>query len=77
MEREVEILDTTLRDGRQSIRATISELDMMEIVKLLDDLGVHIIELGFPSRFSKDMQAFKDVRNLATEKLQNLSIRYD
>jgi 2-isopropylmalate synthase len=64
MEREVEILDTTLRDGRQSIRATISELDMMEIVKLLDDLGVHIIELGFPSRFSKDMQAFKNVRNL-------------
>jgi 2-isopropylmalate synthase len=71
MEREVEILDTTLRDGRQNIRAAISGPDMMEIVKLLDDLGVHIIELGFPSRFSKDMQAFKDVRNL---KLKNSKI---
>ena len=56
MDREVEILDTTLRDGRQNIRATISEPDMMELVKMLDDLGVHIIELGFPSRSSKDMK---------------------
>ncbi len=64
MDRKVEILDTTLRDGRQNIRATISEPDMMELVKMLDDLGVQIIELGFPSRSSKDMKAFKDVRNL-------------
>lgn len=64
MVREVEILDTTLRDGRQNIRATISEPDMMELVKMLDDLGVQIIELGFPSKSSKDMKAFKDVRNL-------------
>lgn len=64
MVKEVEILDTTLRDGRQNIRATISELDMMELVKMLDDLGVQIIELGFPTRSSKDMKAFKDVRNL-------------
>ena len=64
MDRKVEILDTTLRDGRQNIRATISEPDMIELVKMLDDLGVQIIELGFPSRSSKDMKAFKDVRNL-------------
>jgi 2-isopropylmalate synthase len=64
MDREVEILDTTLRDGRQNITATISELDMMELAKMLDDLGVQIIELGFPSRSSRDMMAFKDVRNL-------------
>jgi len=64
MDRKVEILDTTLRDGRQNIRATISGSDMMELVKMLDDLGVQIIELGFPSRSSKDMKAFKDVRNL-------------
>jgi 2-isopropylmalate synthase len=64
MDRTVEILDTTLRDGRQNIRATISEPDMMELVKILDELGVQIIELGFPSRSSKDMKAFKDVRNL-------------
>ncbi len=65
MDREVEILDTTLRDGRQNIRATISEPDMMELVKMLDDFGVQIIELGFPSRSSKDITAFKHVRNLA------------
>jgi 2-isopropylmalate synthase len=64
MDRQVEILDTTLRDGRQSIRATISEPDMMVFVKILDDFGVQIIELGFPSRYSKDMKAFKDVRTL-------------
>jgi 2-isopropylmalate synthase len=64
MDRKVEILDTTLRDGRQNIRATISEPDMMELVKMLDDFGVQIIELGFPSRSSKDMKAFKTVRKL-------------
>ena len=64
MDRKIEILDTTLRDGRQNIRATISQLDMLELVKMLDDLGVQIIELGFPSKCSKDMGAFKDVRNL-------------
>ena len=71
MDKKVEILDTTLRDGRQNIRAVISEADMMELVKLLDDLGVQIIELGFPSRSSKDMKAFKDVRNL---RLKNSTI---
>jgi 2-isopropylmalate synthase len=64
MEKKVEILDTTLRDGRQNIRATISEPDMLELVKILDNFGVQIIELGFPTRSSKDMKAFKDVRNL-------------
>jgi 2-isopropylmalate synthase len=64
MNRKVEILDTTLRDGRQNIRANISEPDMMELVKMLDGLGVQIIELGFPSRSSKDIRAFKNVRNL-------------
>jgi 2-isopropylmalate synthase len=64
MNREIEILDTTLRDGRQNIRANISGLDMMELVKMLDDLGVQIIELGFPTRSSKDLEAFKDVKNL-------------
>lgn len=67
MDRQIEILDTTLRDGRQNILATISEPDMMELVKMLDNFGVHIIELGFPSRSSKDMKAFKDVRNLGLE----------
>jgi 2-isopropylmalate synthase len=71
MERKVEILDTTLRDGRQNIRAAISEPDMIELVKMLDDLGIQIIELGFPSRSSKDLKAFKDVRNL---KLKNSKI---
>jgi 2-isopropylmalate synthase len=42
----------------------ISEPDMLELVKILDDFGVQIIELGFPSRSSKDMKAFKDVRKI-------------
>ena len=37
---------------------------MIELVKMLDDLGVQIIELGFPSRSSKDMNAFKKARSL-------------
>ena len=71
LDKNVEILDTTLRDGRQNIRATISEPDMLELVKMLDNFGVHMIELGFPSRSSKDMKAFNLIQAATLHNLQD------
>ena len=42
------IFDTTLRDGEQSPGATMSHAEKLEIAELLDEMGVDIIEAGFP-----------------------------
>ena len=44
----VVIFDTTLRDGEQSPGATMTHDEKLEIAELLDDMGVDIIEAGFP-----------------------------
>ncbi len=42
------IFDTTLRDGEQSPGATMSLHEKLQIATLLDEMGVDIIEAGFP-----------------------------
>ena len=42
------IFDTTLRDGEQSPGATMSHAEKLEIAEMLDEMGVDIIEAGFP-----------------------------
>ncbi|MDR2698388.1 MAG: 2-isopropylmalate synthase [Candidatus Methanoplasma sp.] len=45
--KEVEIFDTTLRDGEQAPGIALSPEDKMRIAMALDDLGVDIMEAGF------------------------------
>ena len=42
------IFDTTLRDGEQSPGATMTHEEKLEIAAALDEMGVDIIEAGFP-----------------------------
>ena len=42
------IFDTTLRDGEQCPGATMTFEEKLEIAEMLDDMGVDIIEAGFP-----------------------------
>ena len=42
------IFDTTLRDGEQSPGASMNLAEKLEIAQALKDLGVDIIEAGFP-----------------------------
>ena len=51
------IFDTTLRDGEQSPGATMSHAEKLEIAGLLDDMGVDIIEAGFPIASEGDFAA--------------------
>ncbi|MDG1212244.1 MAG: 2-isopropylmalate synthase, partial [Paracoccaceae bacterium] len=44
----VMIFDTTLRDGEQSPGATMTLNEKLAIAQLLDEMGVDIIEAGFP-----------------------------
>ncbi len=55
------IFDTTLRDGEQSPGATMSHAEKLEIAELLDEMGVDIIEAGFPIASEGDFQAVSEV----------------
>ncbi|MYM57231.1 2-isopropylmalate synthase [Thalassovita mangrovi] len=55
------IFDTTLRDGEQSPGATMTHAEKLEIAELLDDMGVDIIEAGFPIASEGDFQAVKEI----------------
>lgn len=56
---ELQIYDTTLRDGTQSEGFTLSSVDKIRIAKRLDDLGVAFIEGGWPGSNPKDAEFFE------------------
>jgi glucan phosphorylase len=59
------IFDTTLRDGEQSPGATMTHAEKLEIATLLDDMGVDIIEAGFPIASEGDFAAVRDIAKAA------------
>ena len=58
---KVLIFDTTLRDGEQSPGATMSHDEKLEIASLLDEMGVDIIEAGFPIASDGDFAAVSEI----------------
>src|SRR5215204_4200979 len=57
--RRVLIFGTTLRDGEQSPGATMTEPEKLEMADALVDLGVDIIEAGFPAASPGDFEAVR------------------
>ncbi|MCE8006523.1 2-isopropylmalate synthase [Aestuariivita sp.] len=57
----VVIFDTTLRDGEQSPGATMTHSEKLEIAELLDEMGVDIIEAGFPIASEGDFAAVSEI----------------
>ncbi|MDT1985674.1 MAG: 2-isopropylmalate synthase, partial [Planktomarina sp.] len=57
----VVIFDTTLRDGEQSPGATMTHSEKLEIADMLDEMGVDIIEAGFPIASEGDFKAVSDI----------------
>ncbi len=63
--KKVLIYDTTLRDGVQGEEVNFSIQDKLKIVKILDGLGVHYIEGGWPGSNPKDILFFKKAGKLS------------
>ncbi len=59
------IFDTTLRDGEQSPGATMTHDEKVEIAGLLDEMGVDIIEAGFPIASEGDFAAVSAIARAA------------
>jgi 2-isopropylmalate synthase len=61
----VVIFDTTLRDGEQCPGATMTHEEKLEVAELLDDMGVDIIEAGFPIASDGDFLAVNEIAKRA------------
>jgi 2-isopropylmalate synthase len=62
MKPEVEIYDTTLRDGSQGEGINFSVADKLRIAEKLDAFGVHYIEGGWPGSNPRDMEFFQQAK---------------
>jgi len=60
----VETYDTTLRDGSQQVGLNFTVADKLRVTQLLDDLGVDVIEGGWPGSNPKDAEYFQRVHEL-------------
>lgn len=60
---KIDIFDTTLRDGEQSPGCSMNLDEKIRFAQQLEDLGVDIIEAGFPIASEGDFQAVKAVSN--------------
>ncbi|QAY66494.1 2-isopropylmalate synthase [Paenibacillus protaetiae] len=61
MERNIIVLDTTLRDGEQVPGAKLNVEQKVEFAQQLKRLGVDIIEAGFPASSAGDFQAVQQI----------------
>lgn len=59
--RLIRIFDTTLRDGEQSPGASMNRREKLEIAQALADLGVDVIEAGFPIASPDDFEAVREI----------------
>jgi 2-isopropylmalate synthase len=64
MARQIQIYDTTLRDGTQGEGVAFSMEDKVRLAQRLDALGVHYIEGGWPGSNPKDMRFFRRIQDV-------------
>lgn len=64
--RNIEIVDTTLRDGEQTAGVVFANQEKIVIAQMLSDLGINQLEVGIPAMGGDEKQAIKDIckRNL-------------
>ena len=55
------IFDTTLRDGEQSPGASMNLNEKLRISEVLEDMGVDVIEAGFPIASNGDFEAVREI----------------
>ncbi len=72
MPKNVEIYDTTLRDGAQLEGISLTVDDKLRIAEQLDNLGVHYIEGGWPGANPKDVEFFERAKEELTLKHSRL-----
>ncbi|MBN9553151.1 MAG: 2-isopropylmalate synthase, partial [Alphaproteobacteria bacterium] len=62
--KKIKIFDTTLRDGEQSPGAAMTHEEKLRIAELLDEMGVDVIEAGFPISSPGDFKAVSEITKI-------------
>jgi len=60
-DRRITIFDTTLRDGEQSPGCSMNLKEKMEVAQALQNLGVDVIEAGFPIASPGDFESVQAI----------------
>jgi 2-isopropylmalate synthase len=68
---KIELYDTTLRDGMQGEGMSLSAEEKMRVAHRLDELGIDLIEAGFPGSNPKELELFE---LLAGETFEHASV---
>lgn len=58
---KITVFDTTLRDGEQSPGAAMNLEEKLKIAEMLDEIGVDVIEAGFPISSNGDFEAVQEI----------------
>lgn len=61
------IFDTTLRDGEQSPGASMNLEEKLRIAQVLEEMGVDVIEAGFPAASRGDFEAVQAIARTITK----------
>jgi 2-isopropylmalate synthase len=64
MENQVFILDTTLSDGEQSPGCQLNTSEKVEIARHIEELGVDVIEAGFPISSPGDFTSVSEIAKI-------------
>ena len=67
----IQLYDATLRDGMGGGGMTLTAAEKVRVVRALDELGVDMIEAGFPASNPKELKLFELLEH---ERLQNAEI---
>ena len=65
--KQIELYDTTLRDGCQAEDVAFTHEDRFRIVERLDDFGIHYVEGGWPGSNPRDSRFFEEMRAVRLE----------
>lgn len=67
MSEKIRIFDTTLRDGEQVQGCQLNSIEKVQVAKALEELGVDVIEAGFPVSSPEDYNSVVKIAEAVTE----------
>lgn len=67
MKNRIIVFDTTLRDGEQVPGCQLNTLEKIEVAKALEELGVDVIEAGFPISSPGDLKSVQEITKVVKE----------
>jgi 2-isopropylmalate synthase len=65
----IRIFDTTMRDGEQSPGASMTHGEKIDLARLLEEMGVDVIEAGFPIASNGDFDAVRAIASTIKESI--------